>query len=121
VDILVNPMSENFGTHHDEAATADFVAAARVLAAAARRLGLVAPGFRSPPRIVGVHRTLRRFSGGGGGIVSVVVRGRPFVAVLADMIEGIVAVNDMPPPHADRARAALWAVVDPGVVHARVA
>jgi len=64
---------------------------------------------------------LRRFAGGSGGIVSVVVRGRPFVAVLADMIEGIVAVNDMPPPHADRARAALWAVVDPGVVHARVA
>lgn len=114
-------MSPIASTHSDEAATADFVAAARVLSAAARRLGLVAPGFRSPPRVLGVHRTLRRFSGGHGGVVSVVVRGRPFVAVLADMIEGVVAVNDMQSPDADRARGALWAVVDPAVVHARVA
>jgi hypothetical protein len=119
--MIVRSMSPATITHSDDAATADFVAAARVLSSAARRIGLVAPGFRSPPRVVGVHRTLRRFSGGRGGVVSVVVRGRPFAAVLADMIEGIVAVNDVPSPHADRARAELWAVVDPGVLHARVA
>ena len=37
-------------------------------------------------RLVGVDRTLRRR--GGGAVVSVRLRGRPWPAVLADMIEG---------------------------------
>ena len=36
------------------------------------------------------------------------VRGRPWPAVLADMIEGIVVVNDLTPPRATRVRTELW-------------
>jgi hypothetical protein len=87
-----------------------FANAARVLGQAARAQGLVVPGFRSPPRLPHAERTLRRRAGG-GGMVSVVVRGRPFPAVLADMIEGIVVVNGLRGRQADRCRSALWAAV----------
>lgn len=87
-----------------------FANAARTLGQAARERGLVVPGFRSPPRLAGAERTLRRRSSG-GGIVSVVVRGRPFPAVLADMIEGIVVVNGLQGHRADRCRTALWEAV----------
>ena len=60
--------------------TTEFAAAARLLASEAQRYGLVAPGFRSSPRILGVDRTVRRRDG--GGVVSVSLRDRPFVAVL---------------------------------------
>lgn len=46
--------------------------------------------------------------------MSVRLRGRPWVAVLADMIEGVVVANRLQPPHADRLRADLWSAV--GVV-----
>ena len=36
------------------------------------------------------------------------VRDRPWPAVLADMIEGVVVVNDLPPPRATRVRTELW-------------
>jgi hypothetical protein len=86
----------------------DFAHAARVLAGEARRLGLVAPSYRCPPRIVGVDRSVRRHRG--GALVSVQVKGRPWPAVLADMIEGVVVVNRLRPPAADRVRTALWQV-----------
>jgi hypothetical protein len=72
-----------------------FAAAARFLANEAQRFGLDAPGFRSPPRTLGVQRTLRRTEQ--GGVVAVLVRDRPFVAVLADMIEGVIVVNRLTP------------------------
>jgi hypothetical protein len=56
---------------------------------------------------VGVDRTLRRR--GDGAIVSVRLRGRPWVAVLADMIEGVVVANRLAPPDSDRLRSDLWA------------
>ena len=83
-----------------------FAAAARFLANEAQRFGLDAPGFRSPPRTLGVQRTLRRTEQ--GGVVAVLVRDRPFVAVLADMIEGVIVINRLAPPEADRARTMLW-------------
>ena len=43
-----------------------------------------------------------------GAIVSVRLRGRPWVAVLADMIEGVVVANGLSPPDSDRLRAELW-------------
>ena len=89
------------------ASTVDFAAAARTLTREARRRGLVGPSFRCPPRLVGVDRTLRRH--GDGVVVSVRLRGRPWVAVLADMIEGVVVTNRLQPPHADRLRNELWA------------
>ena len=95
--------------------TVDFAAAARTLSREARRRGLVGPSFRCPPRLVGVDRTLRRQ--GDAVTVSVRLRGRPWVAVLADMIEGVVVANRLQPPHADRLRSDLWSVV--GVVEPR--
>ena len=88
------------------ATTVEFAAAARTLAREARRHGLVAPGFRCPPRLVGVDRSIRRRAD--GAVVSVMVRGRPLVAVLADMIEGVVVANRLAAPLADRVRAELW-------------
>jgi hypothetical protein len=86
--------------------TADFATAARTLSSEARRRGLVGPSFRCPPRLVGVDRTIRRR--GDGAIVSVRVRGRPWPAVLADMIEGVVVANQLAPPQSDRLRTELW-------------
>jgi hypothetical protein len=90
----------------ESSSTARFAHAARTLALEARRRGLVAPSFRCPPRLVGVDRTLRRRAA--GGVVAVRIRGRPWPAVLADMIEGIVVVNDLAPPRATRVRTELW-------------
>ena len=87
--------------------TADFASAARTLTSEARRCGLVGPSFRCPPRLVGVDRTIRRRPD--GAIVSVRVRGRPWPAVLADMIEGVVVTNRLGPPRSDRLRTELWA------------
>ena len=50
-------------------------------------------------------------------VVAVLVRDRPFVAVLADMIEGVIVVNRLVPPDADTIRTALWeSLVDAGFV-----
>ena len=52
-----------------------------------------------------------------GGVVAVLVRDRPFVAVLADMIEGVIVVNRLTPPDADTIRTALWeSLVESGFV-----
>jgi hypothetical protein len=85
-----------------------FADAARVLSDSAHALDLVVPGFRTPPRIVGMDRTLRRGPDGVGGVVAVRLRDRPFTAVVSDMIEGVIAINRLMPPDADRVRHALW-------------
>jgi len=87
-------------------ATVMFAEAARVLAAAARSHGLVAPSFRTPPRLLGLDRTVRRRPQGGS--IAVRVRGRPWPAVVADMIDGIVALNRLDSIRANRVRADLW-------------
>ena len=86
--------------------TLEFAHAARLLAGEARRQGLVAPSFRCPPRIVGVDRSLRRHPR--GAVVAGQVKGRPWPAVLGDMIEGVVVANRLQSPAADRLRAQLW-------------
>jgi len=88
------------------ASTVDFASAARSLTREARRRGLVGPSFRCPPRLVGIDRSIRRHDD--GVVIAVRLRGRPWVAVLADMIEGVVVANRLQPPHADRLRADLW-------------
>ncbi len=87
-----------------------FARAVQSLAHAARALGLVVPGFRSPPRLVGVQRSIKRWPG--GATVAVVVRGRPWPAVQADLVEGVVAANGLASPAADRARAELWEALE---------
>ncbi len=95
------------------ASTVDFAQAARTISRSARHLGLEAPSYRCPPRLLGADRTLRRRPN--GCVVAVRVKGRPRVAVLADMIEGVVAANRLVTPHADRVRTDLWAVMTTGV------
>lgn len=89
-------------------ATTKFTAAARVLAQRASELDLVVPGFRSPPRIVGVNRSIRRARDGQGGVVAVRIADRPFTAAVGDMIEGVLCINRLEPAEADRIRTQLW-------------
>ena len=89
-------------------ATTKFTAAARVLAQRAAELDLVVPGFRSPPRIVGVNRSIRRSRDSEGGVVAVRLSDRPFTAAVGDMIEVVIFINRLEPPEADRARTQLW-------------
>lgn len=93
----------------DPVSSVEFAAAARTLTGAARRCGLIAPSFRSPPRLVGVDRSLRRR--GDAAVVSVRLRERPWGAVLADMVEGVVAANALGPPDADRVRSQMWSAL----------
>jgi hypothetical protein len=88
-----------------------FAAAVRALALDTRRHGLTMPAFRSPPRLIGVTRSMRRRPDG-GATVAVVVRNRPWPAVLADMVDGVVAANLLTGATADRVRAQLWRAVD---------
>jgi hypothetical protein len=88
-----------------------FAAAARCLAEVAREAGCAVPSFRSPPTLVGRRRTLRRTSDG-GVVVSLLVRGRPWSAVLADMIDGLVAANSLDPAAAEDLREACWAAFE---------
>jgi hypothetical protein len=94
------------------ASTVDFANAARALSRSAAGLGLDAPSFRCPPRLLGADRTIRRRTTSANDVVvSVRIRGRPTPAVLGDMIEGVVAANRLVSPQADRARTELWSAV----------
>jgi hypothetical protein len=84
----------------------DFAHAARTIGHEVRRRGLVAPGFRCPPRIAGVDRSLRRVAN--GAVVAVQLKGRPWAAIVGDMIEGVIVTNQLQPPRSDRLRAELW-------------
>lgn len=84
-----------------------FAEAVRALGLEARRNRLTMPGFRSPPRLRGVDRSLRRRADG-GATIAVVVRGRPWAAVVADMVEGVIVANGLTGAAADRARSKLW-------------
>jgi len=84
---------------------------ARFLAAEARAAGLDVPAFRSPPRVSGAARTIRRM--GDGAVVSIRIRGRSSEEVAADMIEGIVIANRLAPAVAAPMRERLRASVAP--------
>lgn len=93
-----------------ESPSLQFAATVRTIGAAARARGLTVPGFRSPPRRPGAERTLRR-SPDGPATVAVAVRDRPYQAVIADLIEGVVVVNELDGFEATRVRTALWEAV----------
>lgn len=86
-----------------------FARAARALADETRRLGLAAPGFRSPPGLPETDRTIRRARW--GAVVAVRLRGRPLEAVVADMVEGIVVANRLEGDAARRTRVLLLQAV----------
>jgi hypothetical protein len=90
----------------DVPAPFSFSAAARLLAGEARRHGLVAPAFRSPPRLHGARRTIRRFADG-TCLVSVRVRDREVADVIADLVEGVLVANGLAGQAAEGWRIAL--------------
>jgi hypothetical protein len=93
-----------------ESSSLQFAATVRTLGGAARARGLVIPGFRSPPKVPHAERTLRRRPDG-TITVAVVVKGRPYQAVIADLIEGIVVANGLTGAEATRVRTHLWEAV----------
>lgn len=95
------------GPAEQELTSLRFAAVARRLSEAARMSGAEVPAFRSPPRSPGARRTIRR-ERGGAATVAVQLRGRPASAVIADMIDGVVAAADLSPAEAARVRDQLW-------------
>jgi hypothetical protein len=99
-------------TQTSNALSLDFARVSRVLAEAARGHGWSVPSFRSPPRLTGAERTLRRRADG-GAVVAVRIQGRPWPAVVGDLIEGVVVVNGLSGSAADECRNVLWAAAMP--------
>ena len=99
-----------------ESTSIRFAGAARDLGRAARLRGLDVPSFKSPPRLTGFSRTIRRQRK--GSTIAIVLRDRPWAAVLADMIEGIVVANALDGARADQIRSVLWLAVDTPVADA---
>lgn len=93
-----------------QATSLHFAAVARSLGRVARGRGLVCPGFRSPPRRSDVDRTMQ-WSRGGAPTVAVRLGDRPFGAVVADMVEGVIVANRLEGAEATRVRTALWEAV----------
>ncbi len=91
-----------------------FATAVRAIAAESRRLGLEVPGFRSPPRLDGVTRSLRRRP---GAVPAIAVRleGRPLDVVVGDLVEGVVVVNHLGGRRADEVRRRLREAAGPGL------
>lgn len=76
----------------------EFARVVRLLSDETKRLGLCAPGFRSPPRLAGFNRTLRRRLAG-PPMISVRLGGRTINDVIDDMIQGVLVVNDIKSPN----------------------
>ncbi len=113
-------MSGSMRSDSSTLSTVEFASIARAIASTTRHLGLAAPGFRCPTRIIGVDRTMRRFAGDEvAGIVAVNVKDRPLAAVVADMIEGVVMLNQLSPTHAAQVRGALWTSLENANAHVR--
>jgi hypothetical protein len=89
------------------ASALQFAETVRQVVALARHHRLRPPVFRSPPRLEGVDRSIRRRP---NGTVVVAVRrvDRPLAAVQADVIEGVLAANGVVGEPADRFRHAAW-------------
>ena len=86
-----------------------FAETVRVLSTETRSMNLDVPVFRSPPRLPGRDRTVRRRRVGGGSVV-VAVRlvDRPFASVQADLIEGICVANRVTGHEAEVLRGRMW-------------
>lgn len=98
-----------------EMTSVGFAEVARQINRAAASLDLTTPAFRSPPRRPGVQRSIARRADG-SATVSVALRGRPAVAVVADMIDGVLAAT---PPESIRPGATprdrLWSAAAPAL------
>ena len=114
--IVVTPSRED---EHMESTSIRFAGAARELSRASRLCGVSAPNFTSPPRLEGYNRTMRRTRR--GTTVAIQLRGRPWAAVLADMVDGVVVANELSGQRADQIRAALWNSLLPAEVDSVIA
>jgi hypothetical protein len=104
-----SPPAERPSRPRGSASAMVFARSARALQQAARAAGLAVPAFRSPPRRAGSDRTIRRFAA--GCVVAVRVHGRPAADVQRDMIEGVVAANQLQGEAAARMRGLLGAAL----------
>ncbi len=93
----------------------DFSEAARQMGHIVRAEGYRVPTFRSPPRRPGQTRSIRRWPDG-SVTVAVALRGRAPMAVLADMIDGVLAANDLAGREAGALRERLWEGVSRGAL-----
>src|SRR5947207_1251702 len=91
------------------ASSVRFSALAQALAIEARQRGLQPPGFRSPPRVPGVVRTIRRSPA--GAVVAVRIRDRGLDDVAADMVDGVVVANHLAGDEAAMVRADLLTIL----------
>lgn len=87
-----------------------FGVACRALAAVARDECWVVPSFRSPPNDPDVNRTIRHRPGA-PPVVSVRLAGRDGRAVVGDLVEGVIAANQLDSEDVGLARWLLWAAV----------
>ncbi|MCB0974482.1 MAG: hypothetical protein KDB86_08000 [Actinobacteria bacterium] len=92
-----------------------FARTSRGLADQARRLGLLAPSFISPPSATGAIRTIR--TGGATPVVAVRLRGRRREQILGDLIEGIVLANRLAGPRSAVVRSQLWDTAADHLIH----
>lgn len=90
-----------------------FAEVVRAVSAVARHRGLQIPVFRSPPRLADVDRTMRRRTDG-QAVIAIRLTDRPFAAVQADVIAGVVAVNELDGAEAGRFRRAAWSSIGGG-------
>lgn len=106
------PVQERpFGAVPDRPAAVRFAECVRTVSTVAKRARLVAPVYLSPPRLSGVDRSIRRRPGG-SVVVAVRLAGRPFAAIQADVVEGVVAANRLEGEPADRFRRSAWAALE---------
>ena len=89
--------------------SAEFAAAVRVVAEAARRRGLSVPVFRSPPGLPELDRSLRRTAS--GTVVAIRLGDRPVASIQADVVDGVVVANRLSGREASGFRRAAWAAL----------
>ncbi|MGI9598472.1 MAG: hypothetical protein ACR2QK_20065 [Acidimicrobiales bacterium] len=96
----------------DELTSIRFAQIARQVNQAAKDQSLRPPAFRSPPRAPGLRRSIKRRPDG-SATFSVSLRGRPAVAVVADMIDGVMAANEPCSTRSAEIRDRLWSAATP--------
>ena len=75
-----------------ESISIQFSIAVRTLGRIADQLGYRIPQFRCPPPSAKYQRSVRK-TGEENLSISIVIRGRPWLAILADIVEGVVIAN----------------------------
>lgn len=101
------PDATRDSTASPRATAVEFSETVRQVVTLARRQGLRPPVYRSPPRLDGVDRSIRRRPNG-NVVVAVRRAGRPLAAIQSDVIDGVVAANGLTGGAADRFRHAAW-------------